>query len=194
MKFYEWAIQGIKASAGKELDSITFCHIPLPEYLNLWNMRNDDGIDVEGGLREHASAVLLGGTGGVSSARPHYNQMEGAANNVFRTLAENGSVAMFVGHDHVNNFRGLYSEYDEDTDTTWEMFLSYGRGSGSSTYPYLSESSWLGRIAGKLFPGDPVYSLDYERAVMFINLNTLTGGFTLQEYPNFYEWHEEGCC
>jgi hypothetical protein len=70
----------------------------------------------------------------------------------------------------VNNFRGWHA--DEDG---FVMFLAYGRGSGYATYPYLRRSTWFGGLVARLTDNDPVFALDYNRGVMFIEFNVFDG-------------------
>jgi hypothetical protein len=165
MDYYEWAIEAISKAAGlngtdEKIDHIAFFHIPVYEFALLYADKENIE-DFEGKRRENATAFLLGETGGISSPPAHYTQMEGAATSVFNTLRDNGCIGIFVGHDHVNNFRG-----------TWDgVYLSYGRGSGYSTYPYLRADNWFGRLVANIMNDDPVYAFNYERGVLFIDLN-----------------------
>jgi len=163
--YYEWGMKGIAEAAGKgSINNAAFFHIPLPEYLDLYK---NPGADFTGERNELSEGIW---TEGVSSARPFYKDFDDAC-DVFAVLKANNCKAIFVGHDHVNNFRGTYDG----------IYLAYGRGAGFSAYPYIKGSSGLGKLVSKI-SADPVYSYDYERAVNFIYLNTTTGGISVKEF------------
>ena len=63
---------------------LTFLHIPLPEYLQLWNNHEARGV-----FRDSSVGCAAKNTG------------------LFRVLAEyGGRVSVFAGHDHANDFHG----------------------------------------------------------------------------------------
>ena len=76
---------------GETVPSILFYHIPVPEFLDAWEA-------AEGG-----EAELEAGEKGENVSSPEYNS------HFFDKVVEMGSTkAMFVGHDHMNDYRVLY--------------------------------------------------------------------------------------
>ena len=125
----EW-YKGVRDSLsenGKDVDSIVFQHIPVPEFYNVINKVRpfakgsiEDYKNYKGSFFTLDKAMYdRGDFFGETPAVPKINTGE------FKAFKEKGDVfALFVGHDHNNSF---YKEYDGIT-------LGYTQGAGFNTY------------------------------------------------------------
>jgi len=99
--WYDEESQKIKAEHGTNVHHLAYFHIPLPEFLNLYNDEKFYGHAPE---KIHCAVKNTG---------------------FFEAVKKNGDIsAMFVGHDHNNDFGGWYDGVE----------LAYGRKSGYNTY------------------------------------------------------------
>lgn len=83
IKWYKWAVDGIKKENGAIVPNMAFMHVPLPEYKEL------DG-NFEIGMRQENSCTARENDG------------------FFNVFKENGGTHVFSGHDHNNNFVADY--------------------------------------------------------------------------------------
>lgn len=121
LKWYEWAINGIKASAGKEVESTVFMHIPVYEYKVAWaEAYGKDEPATE------SSVTYSGNYADTSFGINHEGVCCAPQNNGFFALCkELGSTKnMVCGHDHVNSSSLLYDG----------IRLTYGVKCGSGCY------------------------------------------------------------
>ena len=99
--WYNEKSQQIKEEHGDNVHHLAFLHIPIPEYLDLANTQG------------------IYGNVGEGIGCPYVN------NGFFENVQKNKDIsAMFVGHDHKNNFGGFYRGVE----------LVYGQKSGYATY------------------------------------------------------------
>lgn len=114
-KWYEWAVKGNAALAGKNVESTIFVHIPLYEYNNAWNMAYDQ----EAGAYRDEFAATSFGVNHEGICSPNKN------NGFFDLLKELDSTkTVIAGHDHVNCSSIVYEG----------VRLSYGLKCGSGCY------------------------------------------------------------
>lgn len=99
LKWYEWAVNGIKKTAGKTVESTVFMHIPVVEYKTAWEEAYD--IDNSCYKQEYSSSSFGVNHEGVCCA---------PKNNGFFALCKdlNSTKNMVCGHDHVNSSSILY--------------------------------------------------------------------------------------
>lgn len=83
IEWYNWAVNGINAQAGKKVANMAFMHVPVPEYKEL-----NDG--------------FTAGARGEDSCTAEEND------GFFEAFKVNGGTHMFAGHDHINNFIAEY--------------------------------------------------------------------------------------
>ena len=101
VEWYDEESQKVKAEHGTNVHHLAYFHIALPEYIYVYN---DKQIYGNSGDEVHCSVKNTG---------------------FFETAKKNGDIsAMFVGHDHDNDFGGWYQGIE----------LAYGRKSGYRTY------------------------------------------------------------
>ena len=104
VEWYDEESQKIKEEHGTNVHHLAYFHIALPEFLNVYNDEKYYGHAPEG---IHCSVKNTG---------------------FFEAAKKNGDItAMFVGHDHNNDFGGWYDGIE----------LAYGRKSGYNTYGVL---------------------------------------------------------
>jgi predicted MPP superfamily phosphohydrolase len=104
--WYQWALNGIAAAAGKTVPSAAIIHVPLPEFVPAYEQAAGAGAVIYGEKREQ-SCVPATNTG------------------MFEKILElGGTKSVFAGHDHVNNFSVLYRG----------IRLSYALNSGYGSY------------------------------------------------------------
>ena len=99
LKWYEWAVNGIKELAGKTVQSTVFMHIPVVEYKDAWDMIYDSENDkIKDEYKDTAYGVN------------HEGVCCAAENNGFFDLCKKlGSTKdMVCGHDHNNNYSAVY--------------------------------------------------------------------------------------
>lgn len=103
----EWyANTSANLNRGREtpIDAFMFTHVPVPEFVDLWN--NERCL----------------GSKGENICCPQYNT------GLFDAIVKSGDVrGLFVGHDHVNDFCGTFKAHPNVT-------LCYGRKSGYGVY------------------------------------------------------------
>jgi len=125
-----------KANGGVPVPAVAFFHIPLPEYITLWNKGVTYGV-----LDEPSGADGLGICCTINS------------NGFFDTALANGDIkAMSCGHDHDNDFHGVYKGIE----------LMYGRKTGTGSYG--PPDSW-----------GPIPEADGSRVIR-LTLDTSSGG------------------
>ena len=101
IEWYEQESQNIREEHGRNVHHLAFFHIPIPEYLEVYN-----NLSFYGEYNEYVWCPTVN-TG------------------FFVAVKRNGDIsAMFVGHDHVNDFGGVYDDVE----------LIYGRKSGYHAY------------------------------------------------------------
>jgi len=98
--FYKWASEGLRVPL------FAFFHIPIPEYATLWERRVELGVI---------------GTNGEQVCCPPVNT------GFYETSKASKTVAIFCGHDHVNDF--FYGKLESDGP-----LLVYGRSLGKLCY------------------------------------------------------------
>jgi len=85
LSWYEKTSQNYVNSKGSKTQGVAFFHIPLPEYMNVWNLHMTYGDKTE------------------PVACPTYNS------GAFERFRNNGNIrATFCGHDHSNDYGGNY--------------------------------------------------------------------------------------
>jgi hypothetical protein len=95
------SLQLTQLNGGQPLPSLAFFHIPLPEYKEMWEYHTCFGDNYEG------------------VGCPELNS------GMFASMLEMGDVqGVFVGHDHINDFEGVFKG----------IRLCYGRAMGYSSY------------------------------------------------------------
>lgn len=97
--FYKWVSESLSVPL------FAFFHIPIPEYKTLWEHREELGVI---------------GTKGEEVCCPPVNT------GFYNTAKASGTVAIFCGHDHVNDY---YGKLESDGPT-----LVYGRSLGKLCY------------------------------------------------------------
>ncbi len=101
LDWYDQESANIKAKHGEDVHHIAFFHVPIPEYTHVFSS-ND-----------------FYGEGGEVVCCPTVNS------GFFNLAKKNGDIsAMFVGHDHQNNFGGMYEGIE----------LVYGQNSGHGSH------------------------------------------------------------
>jgi len=101
IEWYNNQSEALKLKYGSNIHHIAFYHIPIPEYLNVYNDQQIAGISLDG------------------IACPYHNT------GFFDNVVKNGDIsAMFIGHDHNNDFTGIYKGVE----------FVYGRKSGYGSY------------------------------------------------------------
>jgi len=101
LKWYDEQSKKIKEEHGTNVHHLAFLHIPIPEYRRMFNTRETYG------------------NGNESVGCPFVNT------GFFKHVKDNGDIsAMFVGHDHNNDYGGWYNDVE----------LVYGRKSGFNAY------------------------------------------------------------
>ena len=101
VEWYNEESKKVKQEHGSNVHHLAYFHIPLPEYLNVYNNE-----EIYGHAGENVCCPMIN-TGFFAAAK------------------NNGDIsAMFVGHDHSNDFGGLYEGIE----------LVYGRKSGYGLY------------------------------------------------------------
>lgn len=99
----------MKANSNKEINSLIFQHIPMPEIYNLL-VEAENGEKTYGG-KKYAKALNSNANGYLGEFPCPCN----AENNMgeFTVLKEMGNVlGVFTGHDHLNDFTGTYDGID----------------------------------------------------------------------------------
>lgn len=107
------------ASQHPDTPSIAFFHIPFPEYADAASLA---GLDPD--LNACRNTSTFNGTFGEWVCCPKFNS------GMFDAMLQTGFIATFCGHDHDNDFAGLYRK--PDSDISRPMLLCYGRYSGSN--------------------------------------------------------------
>ena len=101
IQWYNIQSNEIIKDSGKNVEGLAFFHIPLPEYKDLWNYEKTYGSRNEG------------------VCSPDYNTQ------FFDVCKKQGNIkAMFCGHDHSNDYGGIYKGIE----------LVYGRKTGYGGY------------------------------------------------------------
>lgn len=101
IEWYDQESENIREEYGTNVHHLAFFHIPIPEYLEVYN-----DLPFYGEYNEYVWCPTVN-TG------------------FFEAVKRNGDIsAMFVGHDHVNDFGGVYDDVE----------LVYGRKSGYHAY------------------------------------------------------------
>ncbi len=95
IKWYKWAVNGIKELEGKTIESTVIMHIPVVEYADAWEAAWDS--EAQCFRPEYADTSFGVNREGVNGAPLN--------NGFFDVCKELGSTKnMVCGHDHVNNF------------------------------------------------------------------------------------------
>jgi len=101
VEWYDEESQNIRETHGRNVHHLAFYHIPIPEYIEVYNDQ-----DFYGEYNEYVWCPVVN-TG------------------FFEAVKRNGDIsAMFVGHDHVNDYGGFYEGVE----------LVYGRKTGFHAY------------------------------------------------------------
>ena len=102
--WYEWAVDGIAAAAGRTVDSTVIFHIPLREYVTAWDAATG------GKWTPDTDAPFVGEYAETSSGVRHENSGCPPENNgFFDLIKEKGSTKnVLCGHDHVCDSSVLY--------------------------------------------------------------------------------------
>ncbi len=95
IKWFEDEINALKQQYG-EAKSMLYMHIPIPEYKNVFNELGDEYYEPSG------KAEILYGYQYESIGCSRYNS------GLFDAMKRAGSQAIFVGHDHINDFAAIY--------------------------------------------------------------------------------------
>lgn len=104
VEWYQNTSAALNRGRESPIDAFMFTHIPVPEFVDLWN--NERCL----------------GTKGENICCPQYNT------GLFDAVLKCGDVrGLFVGHDHVNDFCGSFGAHPNVT-------LCYGRKSGYGVY------------------------------------------------------------
>ncbi|MCQ2480218.1 MAG: metallophosphoesterase [Clostridia bacterium] len=117
-KWYKWATDGIRRLTGDNVEFSLFMHIPLPEYQyfyeEAWNTETkswNDGYDAYGRLYEPVSCECDADEVPVQRG-------------FFDIIKASGAKYVFCGHDHRNDFSGVY----EGVRLTYLMKLGLSSG------------------------------------------------------------------
>ena len=112
IKWYTEKLNGIKAKYG-DVKSMIFQHIPVPEYESFFDDLGDNK------FAPKAGAEILYGTQREGIGCSKHNS------GLFAAMKENGTQAMFCGHDHCNDFCAKLDG----------VYLVYNQTGGYNTYP-----------------------------------------------------------
>lgn len=116
IEWYEWAVKGNNALAGKNVESSIFFHIPNVEYKDAWNAAQ---YDEETGKYLNPDYADSFGDNGEGICSPNFNS------GFFDVVKELGSTKNIIaGHDHKNDSSILYQG----------VRLSYGLKTASGSY------------------------------------------------------------
>ena len=119
--WYKRLMQHNNTEYSRNVESLMFYHIPLPEINDAWDKRNSDPSKVE---YEHIT-----GEKNEDSCPPKYNS------GFFDVIKEQNSThGMFFGHDHVNNFIVKYQG------------IIFGYGIKSTERIYYEDTMMGGRV------------------------------------------------
>lgn len=119
----EWYLNELKKVKARygDVRSMTYMHIPVNEYENVFDGNEKDGFTPSG------KAELIYGTQYESIGCSKYNS------GFFEAAREEGSLqAMFSGHDHINDFCALYKG----------VYLVYTQCTGYNTYNMTEKAGW----------------------------------------------------
>ena len=119
MAWYETAVTALKARNSLEsVETMVFCHIPLTEYTDAWDAVETLGLEAgeSGTTAEDIDVKYFWGTKGEKTCSS-YDQIT----TIFDTFKTNGTVAVFCGHDHVNNYSIMY----DGIRLTYGMSIDY---------------------------------------------------------------------
>jgi len=101
IQWYDEQSKKIKEEHGTNVHHLAFLHIPIPEYRKMYNNH-----DTYGDANDNVGCPFVN-------------------NGFFKHVKANGDIsAMFVGHDHLNDYGGWYDGVE----------LVYGRKSGFNSY------------------------------------------------------------
>ena len=116
LQWYEWAVNGNNAIAGKTVESTVFFHIPCIQYRQAWN---DAKYNPETGKYEAEQYADSFGSNDEGICSPEYD------NGFFDLVKKLDSTKNIIaGHDHVNNSSILYEG----------VYLNYSLKSGTGSY------------------------------------------------------------
>lgn len=132
LKWYEWAVKGIKKLAGHPVQSSAFMHIPVFEFRTARDTMCDIIIDNDGNKIAVPKAGIEGAFGSIEEGDATICSPVG--NNGFFALAkELGSTKdMIFGHDHKNNMSIVYDG----------IRLSFSLKSGRGSYSFDKMNGW----------------------------------------------------
>ena len=100
LEWYEWAVKGTNAIAGRNIESTIFFHIPCIQYRNAWQ---EAAYNTETGLYENPAYADSFGSNDEGICSPDYDS------GFFALVKELGSTRnMVAGHDHINNSSIVY--------------------------------------------------------------------------------------
>lgn len=113
--WYKETVNGIneenKALGGSDVSSLLFIHIPLVEYRDAWNEY------INNGYADTENVKLV--YGGVGESDPYVYCGMGE-DDMFEAMQEYGTIGVFCGHDHLNNFsldyKGIRLTYGMSVD------------------------------------------------------------------------------
>lgn len=94
VQWYQDNVAAIRAQEGRDVPSMMFSHIPVPEYRLAYNLA-ESGSD---------QATLLAGRRNEDESTARDNS------GFFDAFRENGGTHLFVGHDHTNNYSVKYRD------------------------------------------------------------------------------------
>lgn len=104
LKWYKWAVNGIKDIAGKTVESTAIMHIPVFEYIEAWDMVSMEAEGYECGILNPEYADIASGRCGEPSCPAPVN------NGFYDLCQELGSTkTIIVGHDHYNDYHVNYN-------------------------------------------------------------------------------------
>lgn len=107
IEWYAWNVENMKVLNGGSLNSLAFFHIPLPEFIDAWKLKDTDQVVYHFGDKRE------------DQCSPEYNS------GFFDKMIELGSTkGVFAGHDHVNDYSVTYKG----------IRLTYGLKSGYGSY------------------------------------------------------------
>lgn len=146
IRWYTKEINGLKKEYGN-VQSMLYMHIPIPEYKEVFN-ENEDGTYSPSGKAE-----ILYGEQYESIGCSPYNS------GLFKAMKQNGSQAIFAGHDHVNDFAALY-------DGIWLVYNQcggyncYTMGDYRDGYYHWDEHKWQQGVTLTFIHQDGSITLD----------------------------------
>lgn len=162
-EWYTWAVKGLQ-NYRADVKSSMFMHMPLRAYVDMYNDINDGTVTNYCGFVQEKTWTYENPFNGTKMDMPGIHCQtgnlsethNGGGYELYNAVTQLGCTnAVFCGHDHINNLRGV----DKNG-----ILLAYGRCCGYHTYPFLDSRDdipWLGSLLESIF--------DYHGAMMYMD-------------------------